>query len=279
MKNTRFFILLALLTITIQAQEEKFKNKGKFYAHWGWNRAAYSSSDITFKGDNYNFTLKDVVAKDKQNTFSVDKFLNPGNITIPQTNYGIGYFFHENYSVYVGVDHMKYVTVQDQFLTIDGFIDDSFGVVAVDGSTSTFENDGIQQTEDFLQFEHTDGLNYIHVAINRFDDISSNFGIHSDNFVINLTEGIGAGILLPKTNATLLSKDRHDDFHVSGYGVHALFGLNIVIYKYFFIQTDVRAGYIDMNDIRTTNSSSDSASQDFTFLQGTLLVGGRFKLF
>jgi len=273
MKNTRLFILLALLTIKIQAQEEKFKNKGKFYAHWGWNRASYSSSDITFKGDNYNFTLKNVAAEDKQNKFSVDKFLNPGNITIPQTNFGIGYFFKEKYSVYLGVDHMKYVTVQDQALNISGVINTGGQFDGV------YNNDVIQQTEDFLKFEHTDGLNYIHVAINRFDDISSNFGLHSDNFVINLTEGIGAGLLLPKTNATLLSKERHDDFHISGYGVHALLGLNFVIYKYFFIQTDVRAGYIDMNDIRTTNSSSDSASQDFTFLQATLLVGGRFKLF
>lgn len=281
MKISKLFLLLTVLTTTLQAQEKDiiFKNKGKFYAHWGWNRAAYSSSDITFKGDDYNFTLKDVVAKDKQNPFSFDKYLNPANITIPQTNYGIGYFFKENYSVYVGVDHMKYVTVQDQWLTINGEIDEAYGVTASDGSASPFVDKGIQQTEDFLKFEHTDGLNYIHVSLNRFDDISSSFGIHSDNFVINLTEGIGAGLLLPKTNSTLLGKERHDDFHVSGYGIHAQFGFNFVIYKYFFIQTDIRGGYINMSDIRTTQSKADTASQDFTFLQGTLLVGGRFKLF
>ncbi len=279
MKSTKLFLLVAIFSIAVKAQEVKLKNKGKMYAYWGWNRAAYSASDITFRGDDHNFTLKDVVAKDKQNKFSVNKFLNPVNITIPQTNYGIGYFFHEKYSVFVGVDHMKYVTVQDQFLTIDGEIDPSFGIVAEDGTPSPFVDKGIRQTEDFLQFEHTDGLNYIHVSINRFDDISSSFGLNSENFVINLTEGIGAGPMLPKTNSTLLGKERHDDFNIAGYGVHAQMGLNFVIYKYFFVQTDVRGGYINMQNIRTTNNSSDRASQDFTFLQGTILIGGRFKIF
>lgn len=281
MKISKLFLLLMVLATTLQAQEmdTKLKNKGKFYAYWGWNRAKYSASDITFKGNDYNFTLKDVVAKDKQIPFSVNKYLNPGNISLPQTNAAIGYFFHENYSVVLGLDHMKYVTVQDQWLTIDGEIDPSYGVTGADGAVTPFVNDGIKQTKDFLQFEHTDGLNYIHVSINRFDDISEHLGIHTENFRINLTEGVGAGFLMPKTNATLLGKERHDDFHISGYGIHTQFGLNFVFFKHFFVQTDLRGGYINMPNIRTTNDKADSASQDFTFLQGTLLIGGRFKIF
>ncbi len=275
MKLFRIVVLLLVTTSTFQAQETetKLKNKGKFYAYWGWNRSKYSASDITFKGENYNFTLKDVAVKDKQVPFSVNKYLNPGNVSLPQTNAAIGYFFHENYSVVLGLDHMKYVTVQDQGLIIDGEINTGGGFDGV------YNNDLIRQTEDFLKFEHTDGLNYIHVSINRFDDISEDLGIHTENFRINLTEGVGAGGLLPKTNSTLLGKERHDDFHLSGYGIHAQFGFNFVIYKHFFIQTDLRGGYINMSNIRTTQSDADKASQDFTFLQGTLLIGGRFKLF
>ncbi|MGY6648204.1 hypothetical protein [Wenyingzhuangia sp. IMCC45574] len=275
MKFFKVFIAVLLVSVSVKGQEKssKLSNKGKFYAYWGWNRAKYSASDITFKGDDYNFTLKDVAAKDKQIPFSVNKYLNPANISLPQTNAAIGYFFHENYSVVLGLDHMKYVTVQDQALTINGEINTG-GIF-----DNVYTDDIIKQTQDFLQFEHTDGLNYIHVSINRFDDISEDLGIHTENFRINLTEGIGAGALLPKTNSTLLSKERHDDFHLAGYGIHAQFGFNFVIYKHFFIQTDLRGGYINMPDIRTTQSKADTASQDFTFLQGTLLIGGRFRLF
>ena len=33
-------------------------NKGKIFVYWGWNQSAYTQSDIHFKGDEYNFTLK-----------------------------------------------------------------------------------------------------------------------------------------------------------------------------------------------------------------------------
>ena len=46
----------------------------------------------------------------------------PANITIPQTNYRIGYFFKEHYTISVGVDHMKYVMIADQKVQINGEI-------------------------------------------------------------------------------------------------------------------------------------------------------------
>ena len=91
-------------------------------------------------------------------------------------------------------------------------------------------------------------------------------------------EGIGGGFLYPKTNSTLLSKERHDDFHVAGFGVSAKAGLNFTFFKHFFVQTELKGGYINMNDIRTTNSPSDKASQSFFFLQKIIAFGGIFKL-
>jgi hypothetical protein len=81
----------------------------------------------------------------------------------------------------------------------------------------------------------------------------------------NLTEGVGVGLLYPKTNATLLGKERYDDFHVSGYGTSLKAGLNLTFFKHFYIQGELKGGYINMQDIRTTQSIEDSASQDFFF--------------
>jgi hypothetical protein len=80
-----------------------------------------------------------------------------------------------------------------------------------------------------------------------------------------LTEGIGTGILFPRTDATLLSKERNDQFHLSGYGIDAMVGLRTKIFKYFFLQTESKIGWINMPDIRTTNSTDDQASQQFFF--------------
>ena len=66
---------------------------------------------------------------------------------------------------------------------------------------------------------------------------------NTDKFQINATEGIGGGVLLPKTNAKLLNKDRHDDFHLSGYGVSAKIGLNFTIFKYWIYAINPNYAY------------------------------------
>ncbi|MFY0629723.1 MAG: hypothetical protein JXR05_05035 [Flavobacteriaceae bacterium] len=283
MKKIIAIFLLLLVTSVAFAQEPTDtiptstkvttnKNKGKFFAYWGWNRASYSNSDIHFKGENYDFTLYDVRAKDRPTKFGIVYF-NPGTVTVPQTNYRLGYFFKENYTISLGVDHMKYVMVQDQVARIDGTINTGSPFDGV------YSNQNILLEEDFLEFEHTDGLNYISLEVKRFDEFGHLLGISSPNFQLNVTEGLGGGLLFPRTNTTLLGKERYDEFHVSGWGVSASVGLNITFLKHFFIQSDLKVGYINMPNIRTTNSAADSASQSFSFVQNTLVFGGKFRIF
>ncbi|MFK8060732.1 MAG: hypothetical protein AB8B78_11655 [Polaribacter sp.] len=269
-------ILLAFLffcVFSISAQDNnKVTNKGKFYLYWGWNWASYTNSNINFKGSNYDFTLQNVTAADTPSKFSFSKYFGIKNITKPQTNFRIGYFFKEHYTISVGVDHMKYVVDNDQFVNINGNI--NIGNTKYDG---VYTGQEVQLTEDFLRLEHTDGLNYVNVEVYRFDDISSWFGLESKNLQINLTEGVGAGFLYPKTDITLLGTQRNDEFNIAGYGVSLGAGLNITFLKHFFIQTDLKGGYINMPNINIKANSSDRASQDFFFLQNNILIGGRFR--
>jgi hypothetical protein len=271
--------LICIFTSDVFAQDlgtspEKYTahNKGKFFVSWGGNRDTYSKSDIHFKGNDYNFTLNDVKAVDKPKGWHID-YVNPARMTIPQTNFRLGYFISDHYSITLGVDHMKYVMSQNQAVNIAGNYPNagSYG--------ETLPNGQVLLTEEFLKFEHTDGLNYVHTEVSRFDDISKLFKIaNTDKIQINITEGLGAGVLYPKTNTTLLGRDRHDDFHISGYGVSAKAGLNITFFKHFYIQGELKGGYINMPDIRTTQSSDDSASQHFTFFQRIIAVGGIFRI-
>jgi hypothetical protein len=273
-----FVIVLLLIHFIGFCQEvptlEKYTahNKGKFYVYWGGNRDNYTKSDIRFKGNNYDFTLQDVTARDKPKGWHVD-YVNPARMTIPQTNLRIGYFISDKYNISIGVDHMKYVMYQDRVVNYNGNYP----------SRGTFnENVAAGQvllTEDFLTFEHTDGLNYVNTEINRVDDISKYLRLpNTDKFQINFTEGVGFGFLFPKTNTKLFNKARHDDYHVSGFGLSAKAGLNFTFYKHFFIQTELKGGYINMNDIRTTADKADSASQKFWFLQKVIAFGGIFKI-
>lgn len=274
-----FLFLFSISSLAGQQIEEILKNKktinkGKFFVYWGWNWASYSNSDIRFEGDNYNFMLSNVKAQDTQSKFSFKKYFGITNLTKPQTNARIGYFFKENYTISIGLDHLKYVVNNDQFVNIVGNID--IGNTTYDG---VYTGQQVQLTEDFLRLEHTDGLNYINLEIKRFDNIDHWFGFNFENLQINLTEGFGAGVLYPKTDTSLLGKERHDDYHLSGWGISAGVGLNITFLKYFYIQSDYKVGYINMPDIKTSLSPVDSASQSFFFFQNNILIGGRFRIF
>ncbi len=278
-KFTFIGLIFAAFSATVSAQDElpnpeKYTahNKGKFFVSWGGNRESYSTSDIHFKGEDYDFTLNDVKADDKPKGWHID-YVNPARMTIPQTNFRLGYFISDHYSITLGVDHMKYVMRQNQVVDFSGNYPDA-GVYG-----ETLPGNQVLLTNDFLTYEHTDGLNYVHAEVSRFDDISKLFRItNTDKIQVNITEGLGAGVLYPKTNTQLLGRERHDDFHISGYGVSAKAGLNITFFKYFYIQGELKAGYINMPDIRTTKSSSDTASQDFTFFQRIISVGGIFRI-
>lgn len=276
--NKTLIILLGVLSQSIIAQDvqsqDKYTahNKGKFYIYWGGNRESYSKSDIHFSGADYDFTLYDVTAHDKPKGWNID-YVNPGRMTIPQTNFRMGYFINDHYNISLGLDHMKYVMYQDIAVNYKGYYANqgSFG--------ESLPNNQVLLTESFLTFEHTDGLNYINSEFCRVDDVSKLVKItNTDKFQINLTEGLGMGLLYPKTNAKVLGKDRHDDFHFSGYGVSAKAGINFTFYKHFFVQAEIKGGYINMNDIKTTYENSDSASQHFLFLQRIIAFGGIFKI-
>lgn len=253
--------------------KDNYIRKGNFFFYWGWNHSNYSRSDIHFHGSNYDFTLYDVVARDRQSPFNAKLYFNPSTITIPQYNFRIGYFIKDHYQISLGADHMKYVMQNYlnktyQTVLIDGYISET--QTCFDGQ---YQKDTISLTENFLLFEHTDGLNYENIEFRRFDVI---FG--RKYFSVALNEGLGVGMLIPKTNTTLLNNERYDEFHIAGYGASIVAALNLSFFKYFFIQSEWKGGFIHMPDIRTTKNKSDRAEQSFWFSQYNIVFGVNFRL-
>ncbi len=261
------FISSAFLSQNL-ANNNKNDLKETFYFYWGWNRGWYSNSDISFKGTDYDFKLSDVKAYDRQSEFELNTYLNPLNATIPQYNFRFGYYINNKYNVSFGIDHMKYVVASNQSVKISGNINNTGTVY-----DRNYDNDDIIIKHDFLKLEHTDGLNYINIECRRLDEILSEKKIK-----INITEGVGIGILLPKTNVTLFNNERYDEFHLSGYGISSVLGIEIIPYKTIFIQSELKGGFIHLPSIRTTMSDSDMASQSFFFTQLNIVFGARFKI-
>ena len=245
--------------------ELKNGKKGEFFLYWGYNWDWYSNSDIHFEGDDYNFELHKVIAKDKQTDWSFERYFNLGNLTLPQYNLRLGYYFSDHYSVSLGIDHMKYVVQQGQTTQISGYIGASGAPYE-----GVYDYDDVVIEEGFLAFEHTDGLNYINAEVRRFDEL---YSFHK-NIQLNMLLGAGFGGIYPKTNTTLINKERYDEFNLAGWGGHLLVGVNFTFFRHLFLQTEFKGGFINMPNIRTTQSSSDSATQHFFFGQYNINLGG-----
>ncbi|MDU1889373.1 MAG: hypothetical protein E6767_01665 [Dysgonomonas sp.] len=259
-KITIIALVLIQSTLAFSQSEPAYK-KGTFYAFWGWNRGAYSNSDIHFKGQDYKFTLHDVKASDKQTDFSIKTYFRPDNITLPQTNLRIGYFIKDNLAITLGIDHMKYVMNANQTVDINGHVKP--------GYESYLNDDGsIKLVPEFLQFEHTDGLNYINSEVEYYKNFYTN-GILKVNGLV----GGGGGFLLPRSNVTMMGNERHDAFHLAGFGLSAKGGLDVNLWNLFFVRSEIKEGYINMPSIRTTKSSDDKARQAFWFAEWTYVFG------
>lgn len=272
MKN--IIVLLALIgfssvNVKGQQQEENSRvfKKGSFLVFWGWNNAKYSKSDIRFKGDGYDFQLDNVVANDRQTKFDWGTYFNPGSITIPQVNYRISYFPKDNFGITLGMDHMKYVMDQNQTVNLKGYINDpKYAGMVNNGQVDL--NSG-----EFLQFEHTDGLNYINIGAQKYHNV-----LDKKHIDIFLSYGGGLGALLPKSNVQLMGNERSDRFHLAGFGLDARASVSVVIIKHIVLQAEGKLGYINMPDIKTTlNNNPDKASQDFVYAQFNFGIGYTFN--
>lgn len=250
-------------TATIE-EASSLTKKGKIFVFWGWNRAVYSNSDIHFKGDGYNFTLKNVAAQDRPTAISFNDYLKPDRVTIPQTNARIGYFIKDNLAVVLGLDHMKYVMDQKQNVGFIGHISDpTYAAMVQNGQVVNLSD------EKFLTFEHTDGLNYINIGAEKFENLYSIKG-----FDLEFSYGAGLGALFPKSNVKLFGNERSDRFHLAGFGADVRTSFNAIFAKHIMLRLEGKLGYINMPDIKTTlNNRPDKASQDFFFAQANVGIG------
>jgi hypothetical protein len=235
--------------------------KGRVYILWGWNRAAYTKSNISFSGSDYDFTLKKVMAHDRPSSFSYHNYFQMDRLTIPQTNFRVGYFIKRDIAVSFGFDHMKYVMTQDQtvFMT---------GVIEQEGSFKGNYSGDKKLTSDFLTFEHTDGLNYINVEGEKY------FNLYHDDASNKL---MIAGVLMPRTDVKLLNYERNDQFHIAGFGVSGKAGIQATFFKHLVIKLENKYGYINMPDILLHKKGiPGTAKQAFFFAAVDGMIGGSF---
>lgn len=239
------------------------ENAKKWSVYWGWNRSNYSNSDIHFWGQGHDFTIKNAQATDMQTDLShlFDIYLHPANITIPQTNLRVAYQYNADTAIALNLDHLKYVMTIGQ-------------VAEVVGTANGNVLSGTREINDnFVAFEHTDGLNVISLEIEKQRPID----LFGPAFPARVFALAGIGIVIPKSNVTMtvIGQTRNDEYHVAGYSAGLGAGLEIDFYKDFFFRTAYKFGYVNLPDV-LTSARGDKASHQFTYNEILIAAGMRF---
>lgn len=242
----------------------------RLYCYWGYNRAFFSLSDITFHGPGYRFTIYDVSARDRPSKLTANNYLNPVNITVPQYNGRLGFYIKHNVHLTLGIDHMKYVMVQNQTVKMSGIIDNSVS----DTHAGVYYQQDKQLTTDFLRFEHTNGLNLVSVDGEYLLPI---YHTRKDILHIGWNFGIGGLFVITKTEVHLMGFGLDNRFHLSGLCFAAKTGPRIDLWRYFFIAFEVKGGYMDLPWVPIMNEAPDRASHHFSFLEYYGVVGLSYK--
>lgn len=275
MKAISLLILLTSFSGQIYSQwfkDEFRKNQLTFY--WGYNRSSYLTSDIHFKGNDYDFVIKNVKAQDFPAKPDLDVYLSPSKFTIPQFNIRLGYFISNNLQLSFGYDHMKYIAIDNQLVLVDGYIDSSISKQHAGYYNGT--TDYLEMDWDFILIEHSDGLNYVTTELDYYDSFWKS---RNNKFNLDFFVGGGAGFLVPRTDGYFFYQSGNNVYHVAGYGFSGNIGLDFTFLKHFHFKYQGKAGWMNMPNISTIRTiKTDHASQKIVFFEEIFQLGVHFRL-
>jgi hypothetical protein len=186
------------------------KKKGSFYFLWGYNRDWYAKSTLHFfnphgdpnKQDQfgvYDFKIYDVTAHDRPD---FDAIKDVVNITIPQFNARLGYYFNDkkDQGVEINYDHAKYVVDDHQTAHFKGTV---FGVPV--------DKDSILDPK-YIHFEHTDGANFWCFNYIKRWKLLGKTSKHTLSAIVKP----GFGFVMPRTDVTIFGSRMNNRWHIAG---------------------------------------------------------------
>jgi hypothetical protein len=257
----KYLLSLAAICSLSAAHAQLFKLKkpvlSGIYVQWGYNRDWFTKSDIHLSdGKNYDFTVHKAYAKD-QPDFSGFRDA-PLDITIPQNSYRIGFYLdrEHTHAIEINFDHAKYVVEDYQTLRISGHINGR----EIDKDTLI--------TKNFLHFEHTNGANFYHINYVHQQAVWHN----PKRTLATVLYKIGGGIVVPRSDVTIMGKELDNKYHVAGYIFSAEAGTRFYPLKNLFLEANLKGGFANYLNVLTVGSEG-KARHHFWYGEVIGLVG------
>ena len=239
------------------------KIPGSFYFTWGYNRDWYTKSTIHFRNtttDNYDFTFIDAKAHDRPD---LQDFYKITNLTIPQYDLNIGYFFNDkrDLGIELSWDHLKYIVTDNQVIHVQGQIRGH----QIDKDTLV--------TPDFVHLQHTNGNNYLMLNLVKRQKLWQ-----TKHFQLSAIGKIGGGPLISYTISTILGSGQEGPFRYHGVVAALSAGVKLDVFRYFFLQTDLQGAWADYTNTKLGADNQGLATHHFYSLQYKYAFGFNYPL-
>jgi hypothetical protein len=258
-KIAKFSYVFILLTITLNVAAQNEKRKGEFYFSWGYNKAYYTNSDVSISQKNLgnNFVFKNTKLVDNPGW---DQALLTMELSIPQYNYRIGYFFDEDLAFEINFDHTKALFKDNQTVRMLG----TYGGRPID-SSFVFSKTGTGKSRNYYYLNN--GANFLLFNIvkrNRFTKISNKY------FAIDGLAKIGVGPVIPHVENSLFGDKNDAKFQLGGWNTGVEYALRSTYKKGLYLEF---AGKLDYAYYYGLDVYEGKASQSFGTLEFILNLG------
>ena len=248
-----------------------------WYFSWGYSRQQYAPSDIHISQPTLgnDFTVHQARAGDFPS--SVAESLNSLvhlDITNPQENVRVGKFMNpeKTFAIEFSLDHSKYNTDINQTVPVSGTINNA----PVNG----------HMVLDATQFDYTlhNGLNHVMLNAVWLHHLA---GPQQQAGDLQLISRLGAGILLPHADNTILGKanevgpkneniccfSKKDWWQLNGWTAGAEVGLRYTFYKTIYLELTEKLAY---GALRGVPVYQGSANQTIWMSEQVLSMGFRY---
>jgi hypothetical protein len=277
-KQLNIVILLSVLVFGQNSFGQNYSYKKKFgtqknamYFYWGYNRAAFTRSDIHFVGEDYDFTIIKAAAKDRPAS-EFKTYVTPSTLTVPQFNVRVGWYYKHRWDWSIGYDHMKYVMRDWQQVYINGYIDPNSNSEL--NGEFTNEDGKLFIDPDFIHYENTNGLNYISVQLNNTAPM---YKTNDRKFAVQRRVGGGIGPVITQTDFVWDSEQYHSGMKLGGWGISAHMGVRFDFFNRFFIENTFSGGFIHLprnaTIVRGNTRDNDYANHKFVYGQWQITAG------
>jgi hypothetical protein len=251
---------LLLFGNTLYAQQEKNQEhtkQGSIYFSWGYNAEWYTRSTVHVKQgtDGNDYDLIHVKAHDHKGWD--DGILNK-DLTIPQYNYRLGYYFNEkqDLAIELNFDHTKFIIANGQSVRLKG----SQSHAAADTSIVFSEANG-------FYYYLNNGANFFLI------NIVKRIGLYhtpDNKFRIDATGKAGIGPVIPHVENSFFGHRNDPGFQFGGWNTGLETAVRFTLMRYAYLEFSQKVDYARYSNLKIYNGT---ARQNFGTYELILSLG------